>query len=114
MYRRNSRHQVLIIGSYRTEAELRPILNRYGYSVVHSRARLDGARMFRSRKPAIVILDVEALRGNLGRLFRFFRMVRENVLILIAADSQHQADATAYLLRGAHDVIYFPLDREAL
>ncbi len=111
----NNQHQrVLVIGSQGLEEDLRVALNSHGYFVEHCRTRLEGMRKFRSRKQAIVILDMAAIQGFPVRLFRFFRRVRASTIVLIAAGKQEQAAASRYLLSGAHDILHLPLNQETL
>jgi len=108
-------YRALIIGRQSLDEELNGILSGYGYFVEHCRTRLEGVRKFRSHKQALVILDIDAVQGGLPeRLFRFFRLVRENSIVLVASESRRQAQASRYLLWGAHDVLDLPLDRDAL
>lgn len=96
------------------DEELRATLNGYGYFVEHCRTRLEGTRKFREHRQSLVIVDVDAVSGYPERLFRFFRLVRENAIVLVAAKGEQRTEATRYLLWGAHDVLQLPLRREAL
>jgi len=107
------RNRALLIGRRVLDDELRNVLHGYGYMVEHSRTRLDGIRKFRSQRQSLVIIDIEAVNGFPERLFRFFRLVRENAIVLVASGPQ-QSDASRYLLWGAHDILSLPLKREAL
>ena len=107
-------YRALIVGRKSLDEELSSILSGYGYFVEHCRTRLEGVRKFRSHKQSLVILDIEAVQGLPERLFRFFRLVRENSIVLVAADGRRQTQASRYLLWGAHDVLHLPLDRDAL
>ena len=107
-------YRALIVGRKSLDEELNSILSGYGYFVEHCRTRLEGVRKFRSHRQSLVILDIEAIQGLPERLFRFFRLVRENSIILVAADSRRQPQASRYLLWGAHDVLQLPLNRDTL
>jgi CheY-like chemotaxis protein len=107
-------HRALIIGRSSLHEELSEILGGYGYFVEHCRTRLEGISRFRSHKQFLVILDSEAIQGFPERLFRFFRLVRENSIVLVAVDSRAQQQASRYLVLGAHDVLSLPLRRDAL
>jgi DNA-binding response OmpR family regulator len=107
-------YRALIVGRKSLDEELSGILSGYGYFVEHCRTRLEGVRKFRSHKQSLVILDIEAVQGLPERLFRFFRLVRENSIVLVATESRRQHQASRYLLWGAHDVLHLPLDRDAL
>jgi DNA-binding response OmpR family regulator len=107
-------YRALIIGRKTLDDELNSILSGYGYFVEHCRTRLEGVGKFRSHKQSLVILDIEAIQGFPERLFRFFRLVRENSIVIIAADSRRHSQASRYLLWGAHDVLHLPLDRDVL
>jgi DNA-binding response OmpR family regulator len=106
--------RALIVGRKSLDEELNSILSGYGYFVEHCRTRLEGVKKFRSHKQSLVILDIEAVQGFPERLFRFFRLVRENSIVLVAADARGQSQASRYLLWGAHDVLHLPLDRDVL
>jgi DNA-binding response OmpR family regulator len=108
------KYRALIIGRKSLDEELSGILSGYGYFVDHSRNRLEGIRKFRSHKQALVILDIEAIQGFPERLFRFFRLVRENSILLVAADGKHQGRASRFLIWGADDVLTLPLNRDAI
>ena len=114
MFESPKNYRALIVGRKSLHEELSPILGGYGYFVEHCRTRLEGAYKFRSHKQSLVILDVEAIHGFPERLFRFFRLVRENSIVIVAADSRKHTQASRYLLWGAHDVLNLPLDRDAL
>jgi DNA-binding response OmpR family regulator len=107
-------YRALIVGRKSLDEELSGILSGYGYFVEHCRTRLEGVKKFRSHKQSLVILDIEAVQGLPERLFRFFRLVRENSIVLVASDIRRQPQASRYLLWGAHDVLHLPLDRDAL
>jgi DNA-binding response OmpR family regulator len=107
-------YRALIVGRKSLHEELSVILGGYGYFVEHCRTRLEGAKKFRSHKQSLVILDVETIQGFPERLFRFFRLVRENSIVLVAAESRTQTQVSRYLLWGAHDVLHLPLNRDAL
>ena len=108
------KYRALIVGRKSLDEELSGILSGYGYFVEHCRTRLEGVRKFRSQKQSLVILDIEAIHGLPERLFRVFRLVRENSIVLVATDGRRQPQASRYLLWGAHDVLQLPLDRDAL
>jgi DNA-binding NtrC family response regulator len=107
-------YRALIIGRKSLDEELNSILSGYGYFVEHCRTRLEGTRKFRAHKQSLVILDIEAIQGFPERLFRFFRLVRENSIVLVAADARSEPRASRYLIWGAHDVLNLPLRRDAL
>ena len=109
----HKRNRALLIGRRVLDDELRSVLNGYGYVVEHSRTRLDGIRKFRAQRQSLVIVDIEAVNGFPERLFRFFRLVRENAIVLVASGPQ-QSEASRYLLWGAHDILQLPLKRDAL
>ncbi len=108
------KNRALLIGRSVQHDELRLVLNGYGYFVEHTRTRLDGVHKFRAHRPALVIVDAEAISGYPERFFRFFRLVRENAIVLVAAGGTNQSQACRYLLWGAHDILQLPLRREAL
>ncbi len=108
------KHRALIIGRTSLHEELSDLLSGYGYFVEHCRTRLEGVGKFRSHKQSLVILDMGVIQGFPERLFRFFRLVRGNSIVLVAADSRNQTHASRYLVWGAHDVLQMPLNREAL
>jgi DNA-binding response OmpR family regulator len=101
--------RALLIGRRVLDEELRAVLSGYGYIVDHCRTRLEGIRKFRQNRPALVIVDMAAVSGLPERLFRFFRLVREHSIVLIAADKSQEPKAARYLLWGAHDVLRLPL-----
>lgn len=107
------RNRALLIGRRVLDDELQVALNGYGYLVEHCRSRVEGIRKFRASRHALVIMDVEAVNGFPERLFRFFRLVRENSIVLVACTPQ-QSEASRFLLWGAHDILQLPLKREAL
>jgi ActR/RegA family two-component response regulator len=107
------RNRALLIGRRVLDDELRSVLKGYGYMVEHSRTREEGIRNFRAKRQALVIIDIEAVNGFPERLFRFFRMVRSNAIVLVAS-GPNQAEASRFLLWGAHDVLQLPLKRDAL
>jgi hypothetical protein len=109
----HKRNRALLIGRRVLDDELRAVLNGYGYIVEHSRTRLDGIKKFRAQRQSLVIIDIEAVNGFPERLFRFFRLVRENAIVLVASGPA-QSEASRYLLWGAHDVLQLPLKRDAL
>jgi DNA-binding response OmpR family regulator len=108
------KYRALIIGRNSLHEELSGILSGYGYFVEHCRSRLEGVGKFRSHKQSLVILDMDVIQGFPERLFRFFRLVRENSIVLVAADSRTQTHTSRYLIWGAHDVLHLPLNRDAL
>lgn len=107
------RHRALLIGQRVLDDELQGALNGYGYLVEHCHTRKEGIRRFRASRHALVIMDVEAVQGFPERVFRFFRLVRENAIVLVACTPQ-QSEASRFLLWGAHDILQFPLKHEAL
>ena len=107
-------YRALIVGRQSLDEELSAILSGYGYFVEHCRTRREGVKKFRSHKASLVILDIETIQGFPERLFRFFRLVRESSIVLVAADGRTQTQTSRYLLWGAHDVLHLPLDRDAL
>jgi DNA-binding NtrC family response regulator len=107
-------YRALIVGRKSLSDELSSILSGYGYFVEHCRTRLEGVGKFRSHKQSLVIVDIEAVQGLPERFFRFFRLVRENSIVLVATDSRRRPQASRYLLWGAHDVLQLPLDRDTL
>ena len=108
------KYRALIIGRKSLDDELSSILNGYGYFVDHSRNRIEGVRKFRAHKQSLVILDVEMIQGFPERLFRYFRLVRESSVVLVAADAGYQAKASRFLVWGAHDILSLPLNRDAV
>ena len=107
------RSHALLVGREEVGTELRGILKGYGYIVEQCRSTLEATRLYRQKKQALVIVDADALRGFPERLFRFFRLVNPQAVVLVASASG-QSGASRYLLWGAHDVIHLPLQREAL
>ena len=107
-------HKALIIGPQALEKSLSIALNEHGYFVDHCRTRPEGTRKFRAHKQAIIILDVSTFKRLSARLFRFFHLVRESTIILIAVSEKEQALATKCLIWGAHDIVTLPLNPEAL
>jgi DNA-binding response OmpR family regulator len=107
------RNRALLIGRRVLDDELRMVLKGYGYMVEHSRTRDEGIRNFRSKRQALVIIDIEAVNGFPERFFRFFRMVRSNAIVLVAS-GPNQSEVSRFLLWGAHDVLQLPLKRDAL
>lgn len=107
------RNRAILIGRRVLDDELNAALAGYGYLIEHSPTRLEGIRKFRSLRPALVIIDVEAISGFPERLFRFFRLIRDNVIVLVACEP-NQADASRYLLWGAQDIIHLPLKHDTL
>ncbi len=105
--------RALLIGRRVADPELQNVLSGYGYRVEHCETRDDGIRAFRGQKQALVIVDAEAINGFPERFFRFFGMVRDNAIVLVAAGPQVN-EASRYLLWGAHDILPFPLKPEAL
>lgn len=105
--------RALLIGRRVSDPELQGVLSGYGYRVEHYDTRDAGVRAFRGQKQALVIVDAEAITGFPERFFRFFGMVRDNAIVLVAAGPQ-VTEASRYLLWGAHDILPFPLKREAL
>lgn len=105
--------RALLIGRRVTDPALQEALSGFGYRVEHHATSRDGARAFRGQKQALVIVDAEAITGFPERFFRFFGMVRDNAIVLVAAGPQ-VTEASRYLLWGAHDILPFPLKREAL
>jgi DNA-binding response OmpR family regulator len=108
------KNRALLIGRRVLDDELRSVLNGYGYFVEHCRTRLEGIRKFREHRQSLVIVDVEAINGFPERLFRFFRLVREHSIVLVAADKVQEPQVARYLLWGAHDVLHLPLRRDDL
>jgi DNA-binding response OmpR family regulator len=106
--------RALLIGRRLLDDEIRGVLNGYGYLVEHCRTRLEGVLKFRGQPQSLVIVDVESIHGLPERLFRFFRLVREHSIVLVAADRKQESQATRYLLWGAHDVLRLPLRHEEL
>ena len=96
------------------DAGLREALSGYGYRVEHCATRKEGIRNFRGQKQALVIVDIEAIHGFPERFFQFFRLVRDNVIVLVAAGPQPAGSTARYLLGGAHDILQLPLTRDAL
>lgn len=111
---RPKRHRALIVGQRDLDRDLRLVLNGYGYVVEHCDTRLQGFRLFRAGRHPLVILDVEILAGLPERTFRFFRMIRENTIVLVACERESDTLAARCLMWGAHDVLRLPLRREAL
>jgi DNA-binding NtrC family response regulator len=111
----NSRHRVLVISrSQNLRNELVTLLSGYGYFVEYCHSRLEGVRKFRAHKQSIVILDVPVLRNFPQRLFRFFRMIRRNTIVLIAAHRKEEAEAVERLDLGAYDILHLPLQTDFL
>ena len=71
-------------------------------------------RTFRSHKQSIVILDVPVLRNFPQRLFNFFKTVRRNTIILIAAGRKDEEEAVDRLDLGAYDILHLPLKTDVL
>jgi len=110
-----ARHRVLVISSSNdTRNELVTLLSGYGYFVEFCRDRLEGIRRFRAHKQSIVILDVHALRLFPRRLFRYFNAIRQNTIILIAANRKEEAEAIERLDLGAYDILHLPLRTDFL
>lgn len=107
-------HRALIIGRKSLHEDLNGILSGYGYFVEHCLTRLEGVVRFRSHRQALVILDMEAIQGFPERLFRFFRLVRKNAIVLVTVDDKTGPQAARYLIWGAHDVLHMPLKRDNL
>jgi len=105
--------RALLIGRRVTDPALQEALSGFGYRVEHHATSRDGARAFRGQKQALVIVDVEAINGFPERFFRFFSMVRDNAIVLVAAGPQ-TPEASRYLLWGAHDILPLPIRRDAL
>jgi len=61
-----------------------------------------------------VIVDIDIVNGFPARFFRFFQMVREQAIVLIAADVAQESQASRYRLWGAHDVLHLPLSQDDL
>jgi DNA-binding response OmpR family regulator len=101
--------RALLIGRRVLDEDLSSVLSGYGYFVEHCRTRLEGVRKFRQHRPALVIVDMDAVSGLPERFFRFFRLVREHSIVLVAADKQQESLAARYLLWGAQDVLRLPL-----
>lgn len=110
------RSHALLIGGDVVGTELQGILRGYGYLVEQCRSTLDATRLYRQKKQALVIVETEVLRGFPGRLFRFFRMLNPQAVVLVAAAPSRSGSTgtSRYLLWGAHDVIQLPLQRDAL
>lgn len=110
-----SRHRVLVISrSPDLRNELVTLLSGYGYFVEFCQSRMEGVRKFRSHKQSIVILDVPVLRNLPKRLFRFFRMIRRNTIVLIAANRKEEAEAVQRMDLGAYDILHLPLKTDFL
>jgi DNA-binding NtrC family response regulator len=110
-----NRHRVLVISrSADLRNELVTLLSGYGYFVEFCQNRMEGVRKFRAHKQSIVILDVPVLRNFPRRLFRFFRMIRRNTIVLIAANRKEEAEAVQRLDLGAYDVLHLPLKTDFL
>ena len=106
--------RALLIGPKGMDPELRALLGGYGYAVDYCRTREEGVKRFRERRQSLVIVDADALGGFPQRLFRFFRTVRESAIGLVASGLEKRDEVAKFLLWGAHDVLQFPLRREAL
>lgn len=106
--------RALLIGRRVLDEDLRAILGGYGYLVEHCRTRLEGIKAFRRNRQALVIVDVDAVNGFPARFFRFFQMVREHAIVLVAADKAQEGQAARFMLWGAHDVVRLPLQHNDL
>jgi DNA-binding NtrC family response regulator len=111
----NNRHRVLVISrSADLRNELVTLLSGYGFFVEFCQSRMEGVRKFRAHKQSIVILDVPILQTVPQRLFRFFRTIRKNAIILIAANRKEEAEAVQRLDLGAYDILHLPLQTDFL
>ncbi len=111
----SNRQRVLVISrSADLRNELITLLSGYGYFVEYCQTRLEGIRKFRAHKQHIVILDMPALRLFPKRLFEFFRKVRKNTIMLIAADKREEPEAFRHLHLGAYDILDLPLKTDSL
>ncbi len=105
--------RALLIGHRVADPGLQEALSGYGYRVELYATRQEGIRAFRGQKQALVIVDAEAISGFPERFFRFFQMVRDNAIVLVASKPQN-SEASRYLLWGAHDILPLPVRRDAL
>lgn len=105
--------RALLIGRRVNDPGLQEALSGFGYRVEHHDTSRDGVSAFRNQKQALVIVDAEAINGFPERFFRFFQLVRDNAIVLVAAGPQ-TASASRYLLWGAHDILPLPVRRDAL
>lgn len=111
----NNRQRVLVISrSTDLRNELVTLLSGYGYFVEFCQSRMEGVRKFRAHKQSIVILDVPVLRTFPQRLFRLFRKVRHNTIVLIAAHKKEEGEAFQHLRLGAYDILNLPLKTDFL
>lgn len=111
----NNRHRVLVISrSPDLRNELVTLLSGYGYFVEFCQNRMEGVRKFRAHKQSIVILDVPVLRNGPKRLFDYFRTIRRNTIVLIAANRKDEVEAVQKLDLGAYDVLNLPLKTDIL
>ena len=105
---------LVISKSAEVRNELVTLLSGYGYFVEYCQSRLEGIRKFRAHRQPIVILDVPVLGAFPKRLFKLIRMVRQNTIVLIAANKRDEAVAFERLSLGAYDVLHLPLKTEFL
>ena len=111
----SNRHRVLIISrSLDLRNELVTLLSGYGYFVEFCQSRMEGTRKFRAHKQSIVILDVPVLRNFPQRLLGFFRTIRRNTIVLIAANRKDEVEAVQRLDLGAYDILHLPLKTDIL
>ncbi len=108
------KHRALIVGRTALGRELREILNGYGYFVEYGGTRQEGLRLFRAHRHALVILGVDTITGFPERLFRFFHLIHDKAIVLVACDRQSDAMAARYVVWGADDVLRLPIQRESL
>jgi DNA-binding NtrC family response regulator len=106
--------KALLIGNRVRNDDLKAILSGYGYTVENCLTRRDGVRSFRRNRQPLVIVDIDVVNGFPARFFRFFQMVQEQAIVLIAADFAQESQAARYRLWGAHDVLQLPLRQDEL